>query len=81
MILSRIARQPLERTNLVRAHEAAVAFDIRCEDRDAASAGCQRVRHAGPMPLLLRQLSFRNPEDWARSKRSVEAELPRSNHG
>jgi hypothetical protein len=26
--------QPLERANLVNAHEAAVAFDIRCEDCD-----------------------------------------------
>jgi hypothetical protein len=40
MILSRIAPfgQPFERANLVSAHEAAVAFDIRCEDCDEASA-------------------------------------------
>ena len=30
--------QPLERANLVSAHETAVAFDIRCEDCDKASA-------------------------------------------
>ena len=30
--------QPLERADLVSAHEAAVAFDIRCEDCDEASA-------------------------------------------
>ena len=26
--------QPLERADLIRTHEAAVALDIRCEDRD-----------------------------------------------
>jgi hypothetical protein len=31
-------RQRLERADLVSAHEAAVAFDIRCEDCDEASA-------------------------------------------
>src|SRR5262249_42004814 len=35
--------QPLERADLVRAHEAAVALDICCEDSDEASADCQRV--------------------------------------
>jgi hypothetical protein len=30
--------QPLERADLVSAHEAAVAFHVRCEDRDKASA-------------------------------------------
>ena len=41
MNLSRIARcsvRPLERSDLVNAHEAAVALDIRCEDCDEASA-------------------------------------------
>jgi hypothetical protein len=35
--------QPLERADLVSAHEAAVAFDIRCEDCDEASADYRRV--------------------------------------
>ena len=35
--------QPLERADLISAHEAAVAFDIRCEDCDEASADCHRV--------------------------------------
>ena len=35
--------QPLERTDLVSAHETAVAFDIRCEDCDEASADFHRV--------------------------------------
>jgi hypothetical protein len=35
--------QSLERADLIRAHEAAVAFDIRCEDCDEASADCRRV--------------------------------------
>ena len=35
--------QPFERADLVRAHEAAVAFHIRCEDRDEASADFRRV--------------------------------------
>ena len=30
--------QPLERADLVSVHEAAVAFDIRCEDCDKATA-------------------------------------------
>jgi hypothetical protein len=30
--------QPLERADLIGAHHAAVAFHIRCEDRDKASA-------------------------------------------
>jgi hypothetical protein len=30
--------QPLERADLVSTHQAAVAFDIRCEDCDEASA-------------------------------------------
>jgi hypothetical protein len=30
--------QPLERANFISAHEAAIAFDIRCEDCDEASA-------------------------------------------
>jgi hypothetical protein len=30
--------EPLERADFIRAHEAAVAFDIRCEDCDEASA-------------------------------------------
>jgi hypothetical protein len=34
--------QPFERTDLVSAHEAAVAFDICCEDRDEASVDCHR---------------------------------------
>ena len=36
-------RQPFERADLVSTHEAAVAFDICCEDRDEASADCRRV--------------------------------------
>jgi hypothetical protein len=45
MSLSRRARfrQPLERADLIRAHEAAVALHIRCEDRDEASADRKRV--------------------------------------
>jgi len=35
--------QPFERADLVSAHEAAVAFNICCEDRDKASADCNRV--------------------------------------
>jgi hypothetical protein len=35
--------QPLERADLVSAHEAAVAFHICCEDCDEASAHCHRV--------------------------------------
>ena len=35
--------QPLERADLISAHEAAVALDIRCEDDDEASADCRRV--------------------------------------
>jgi hypothetical protein len=35
--------QALECADLVSAHEAAIAFDIRCEDRDEASADCHRV--------------------------------------
>ena len=35
--------QSLERADFVNAHEAAIAFDIRCEDRDEASADCHRV--------------------------------------
>jgi hypothetical protein len=35
--------QSLKRADLVSAHEAAVALDIRCEDRDEASADCHRV--------------------------------------
>ncbi len=35
--------QPFERADLVSAHEAAVAFDICCEDCDEASADCHRV--------------------------------------
>ena len=35
--------QTLERADFVSAHEAAVAFDIRCEDCDEASADCHRV--------------------------------------
>ena len=35
--------QPPERADLVSAHEAAVALDIRCEDCDEASADCHRV--------------------------------------
>jgi len=35
--------QALERADLVSAHEAAVAFDIRCEDGDKASADYNRV--------------------------------------
>jgi hypothetical protein len=35
--------QPFERADLVSTHEAAVAFDICCEDRDKASADCHRV--------------------------------------
>jgi hypothetical protein len=35
--------QSLERPDLVRAHEAAVAFDIRCEDCDEAAADWNRV--------------------------------------
>jgi hypothetical protein len=32
-----------ERADLVHAHETAVAFNISCEDRDEASADCNRV--------------------------------------
>ena len=35
--------EALERADLVSAHEAAVALDIRCEDCDEASADCDRV--------------------------------------
>ena len=35
--------QSFERTDLVNAHEAAVAFDIRCEDGDEAAADFRRV--------------------------------------
>jgi hypothetical protein len=35
--------QPLECADLVSAHEAAVAFDICCEDCDEASADFRRV--------------------------------------
>jgi class 3 adenylate cyclase len=35
--------QPFERADFVSAHEAAVAFDIRCKDSDKASADCHRV--------------------------------------
>jgi len=35
--------EALERADLVNAHEAAVAFDICCEDCDEASADCHRV--------------------------------------
>ena len=35
--------QPLERADLVRAHKAAVALHICCEDCDEASADCHRV--------------------------------------
>src|SRR5262245_13234809 len=42
--------QPLERADLISAHEAAVAFDIRCEDRDEASADGNGVWHVCPNP-------------------------------
>jgi hypothetical protein len=35
--------QPFERADLISTHEAAVAFDICCEDCDEASADCHRV--------------------------------------
>src|SRR5262249_43085488 len=35
--------EALERADLVSAHEAAIALDIRCEDCDEASADCHRV--------------------------------------
>jgi hypothetical protein len=35
--------QPFERTDLVSAHQAAIALDIRCEDCDEASADFRRV--------------------------------------
>ena len=35
--------QSPERADFVSAHETAVSFDIRCEDRDKASADCHRV--------------------------------------
>ena len=35
--------QPFERTDLVSAHEAAIALDIGCEDCDEASADFRRV--------------------------------------
>jgi hypothetical protein len=35
--------QSFERADLVSAHEAAVALNIRCEDCDEASADCHRV--------------------------------------
>jgi hypothetical protein len=40
--------QPLERADLISAHEAAVAFNICCEDRNEASADFRRVGHACP---------------------------------
>ena len=36
-------RQAFERTDLVGAHETAVALDIRCEDCDKSSADFRRV--------------------------------------
>jgi hypothetical protein len=50
--------QPLERADLVSAHEAAVAFHIRCEDCDEASADCHRVCHACLIP---KPSPFRHP--------------------
>ena len=35
--------QPLERADLISAHEAAISFDICCEDCDEASADGRRV--------------------------------------
>jgi hypothetical protein len=35
--------EALERADLVNAHEATVAFHIRCKDRDEASADWSRV--------------------------------------
>ena len=35
--------KPFERADLVSAHEAAVAFHIRCEDCDEAAADFRRV--------------------------------------
>jgi hypothetical protein len=35
--------QSRECADFIRAHEAAVAFDIRCEDGDEASADCHGV--------------------------------------
>jgi hypothetical protein len=35
--------QALERADLVSAHEAAIAFDIRCEDCNELPADCHRV--------------------------------------
>jgi hypothetical protein len=35
--------QPFQRADLVSAHEAAIAFNVRCEDCDEASADCNRV--------------------------------------
>jgi len=35
--------QPLERADLIRTHETAVALNIRCEDCDEASADFRRV--------------------------------------
>jgi hypothetical protein len=35
--------QALERADFISAHEVAIAFDIRCEDGDEASADCDRV--------------------------------------
>jgi hypothetical protein len=46
--------QPFERADLVSAHEAAIAFNICCEDRDKASADFRRVCHACPNANLWR---------------------------
>jgi hypothetical protein len=35
--------QPVKRADLICAHEAAIAFHIRCEDGDEASADFRRV--------------------------------------
>jgi hypothetical protein len=37
--------QAIERADLISAHKAVIALDIRCEDCDEASADCHRVWH------------------------------------
>jgi hypothetical protein len=46
--------QSLERADLVSTHQAAVAFDIRCEDSHEASTDCHRVGHVCPNANLWR---------------------------
>jgi hypothetical protein len=63
--------QPFQRTDLVNAHEAAVAFDIRCEDCDEASADIRSVGHACPNAHLW-------PPVWAEGGHSSTLVAPTS---